>query len=259
MDHRLVVPAAGRAPASLPEVPPGDPTAFHRTLPGYVATPLLDLPSLARRAGVAQVLLKDEAERLGLPAFKMLGASWATVRAVRREWTGPDVPLDLPSLRAALAAGPARRLAAATDGNHGRGVARMAALLGLGCTVYVPEGTAAARVGDIESEGATVVVVDGSYDDAILRSAQDADATTLVISDTSWPGYTETPTDVIHGYATMFREVDAALADRGAARPSHLFLQAGVGSFAAAGLLHHADAGGTRPSGWSWSRRRPTA
>lgn len=253
MDHRFLVPPAGRAPASLPEVPPGDPTAFHRTLPGYRPTPLLDVPSLARRAGVARVLVKDEAERLGLPAFKMLGASWATARAVRRHWTGPDVPLDVQLLRTALAAGPPRRLAAATDGNHGRGVARMAALLGIGCTIYVPEGTAPARVHDIEQEGATVTVVEGSYDDAIVRSAQDADDATLVISDTSWPGYTETPTDVIHGYATMFREVDATLADHGATPPTHLFLQAGVGSFAAAGLLHHAR--GDRPGAGPDERR----
>ena len=195
------------------------------------------------------MIVKDEAERLGLPAFKMLGASWATVRAIRRDWIGPDVPLDLASIRAALAAGPDRSLAAATDGNHGRGVARMAALLGLRCTIYVPSGTAAARISDIEGEGAVVVVVDGSYDDAIARSAQDASERTLIISDTSWPGYTLTPTDVIHGYSTMFREVDTAMAELGGPGPSHLFLQAGVGSFAAAGLLHYSGVSPHRPLG----------
>ncbi len=249
MDHRLLVPAPRRPAGALPAVPPGDPMAFHATLPGYRVTELLDLPSLAQRAGVARVLVKDEGERLGLPAFKMLGASWATARAVRRSWTGPDVPLDLDSLRAAIAAGPPRALAAATDGNHGRGVARMASLLGLACTIYVPAGTADARIRDIEAEGAVVVVVDGSYDDAVARSAQDAGDDVLIISDTSWPGYVETPTDVIHGYSTMFREVDAALARQGASGPSHLFLQAGVGSFAAAGLLHHDGASPHHPFG----------
>lgn len=240
MTHRLVLPRADRPTGALPEVEPGDPLDFHRTLEEYHPTPLLRLPSLARRLGVAQVLVKDEAERLGLPAFKMLGASWATARAVRRHWTGPDVPLDVPRQRAALADGTERRLVAATDGNHGRGVARMAAMLGVGCTIYVPAGMAPSRQSAIEGEGATVNVVEGSYDDAVRRSAQDLDDRTLVISDTSWPGYATVPADVVHGYSTIFREVDDALRSTRSTGPTHVFLQAGVGSFAAAGLLHHA-------------------
>jgi diaminopropionate ammonia-lyase len=214
---------------------------FHRSLPGYLSTPLLRLPSLAAELGVADVYVKDEAERLGLPAFKMLGASWATARAIQREWA-PEVPLTLEALRGAVAGEPRRRLAAATDGNHGRGVARMAALLDLECDVFVPSGTAAARIADIEGEGARVTVVDGSYDDTVRRSAEEADERTLVVSDTSWPGYLDTPRDVIRGYATMFEEVDDALAASGLPAPTHLFVQCGVGAFAAAAISHYDDA-----------------
>ncbi|WP_375385766.1 diaminopropionate ammonia-lyase [uncultured Microbacterium sp.] len=243
MNHQLVIPRGGRPAARLPATEPGDPREFHRTLPGYRTTPLLRLPSIAERLRVAEVIIKDESERLGLPAFKMLGASWATARAVHREWMADDVPLRTEALRLALSSGPRRRLVAATDGNHGRGVARMAALLGLACDIFMPEGTAASRIVDIEAEGATVTVVPGSYDDAIRVSAEEADDDTLIVSDTSWPGYTRTPTDVIQGYSTMFREIDDALG----ARPTHLALQSGVGSFAAAGIAHYREQSAHRP------------
>lgn len=217
----------------------GDPTAFHRTLPGYAVTALYDVPRIAELLGVGRVLIKDESERLGLPAFKMLGASWATARAIRREWFPHLTELNLTALRGALSANPGRGLAAATDGNHGRGVARMARLLGLRCTIFVPAGTAEARSSDIESEGATVITVEGSYDDAIARSAAEASDDVLVISDTSWEGYRETPTDVIVGYSTIFREVDAVLAERGEHAPNVVLFQSGVGSFAASGIRHY--------------------
>lgn len=248
MPFRLVLPPTDRSPATLPAVEDGDPLEFHRRLPGYAPTQLLRVPELAKRLGVADVLVKDEASRLGLPAFKMLGASWATSRAIRREWTGEEVPLDVTAQRDALQ-GSGRRLAAATDGNHGRGVARMAALLGLRCSIFVPAGTARSRIEDIEGEGAQVTVVDGSYDDAILRSAEEVGPDTLVVSDTSWPGYTRTPTDVINGYSTIFREIDETLDRHGMAGPSHAFFQSGVGSFAAAGLGHYRTTSVHRPFG----------
>jgi len=222
----------------LPDPAPGDPIDFHRSLPGYRVTPLLDVPDVASRVGVARVLVKDESERLGLPAFKMLGASWATARAIQREWLPELRELTIDALRTALGSTSGRRLAAATDGNHGRGVARMAKMLGLGATIFVPAGMAAARIGDIESEGAEVIVVDGSYDDAIIRSAQESSDLVLVISDTSWEGYTQTPTDVILGYSTMFTEIDDVLEANGQRNPDVVLLQSGVGAFAAAGLRH---------------------
>src|SRR5690606_9971639 len=121
--------------------------AFHRRLPGYAPTPLRDVPALARAAGVGRVLVKDESSRLGLPAFKILGASWATYRVLCQRLGGEPEWGSLDDLAAVVAdrLGPLR-LVAATDGNHGRAVARMARLLGLRATILVPAGTAEARI-----------------------------------------------------------------------------------------------------------------
>jgi diaminopropionate ammonia-lyase len=186
--------------------------AFHQRLPGYEPTPLRDVPDLTAACGVGRVLVKDESSRMGLPAFKILGASWATYRVLcermgdEPDWTTLD---DLAALVAARL-GPLG-LVAATDGNHGRAVARMAKLLGLRATIVVPEGTADARIDGIASEGAEVVVTPGTYDDAIILSAGMAGDRDLLISDTSWPGYEDTPRWVIEGYATIFAEIDAQL------------------------------------------------
>jgi diaminopropionate ammonia-lyase len=237
----------------LPELPSGAPAGlapldFHRGMPDYRPTPLRSCPELAGRLGVGTTLVKDEAERMGLPSFKILGASWATVTAVLRHWVGDlDGPPTVARIAAAIPRRARRRLVAATDGNHGRGVARMARMLGVASEILVPAGTAEARVAAIESEGARVRVVDGSYDDAIAASARLADADTLVVSDTSWEGYHETPAAVIAGYSTMFGEIDAALARHGHPGPDVVALQAGVGALAAAGLRHYRrGAGGPR-------------
>ena len=231
---RREVPAAGFAPQSR------EPMAVHSALPGYAPTPLHDCPELARALGVATVLVKDESTRLGLPSFKILGASYATLDAIRREWL-PEFTVvpTVPAARAALAGREGLGLAAATDGNHGRGVARMAALLDLSCRILVPAGTADARIDAIAAEGARVEVVDGTYDDAVAASALLADERTLIVSDTSWPGYEATPRAVVQGYSTMFAEIDDQLAALGAPGPTVVALQAGVGAFAAAGLRHY--------------------
>jgi diaminopropionate ammonia-lyase len=206
LNHRTSPLPAGARPG--PQV-----HAFHQRLPGYAPTPLRDLPGLAAATGVGRVLVKDESSRLGLPAFKVLGASWATYRAlVERMGREPDWA-TLDELAAAVADQlGALRLVAATDGNHGRAVAHMARLLGLVATVLVPEGTAEARIDGIASEGAEVVVVPGTYDDAVTMSAGMAGERDLVVSDTSWPGYQDVPGWVIEGYSTIFAEIDAQLA-----------------------------------------------
>lgn len=242
MSYEIFVnPAVG--PLAADTITGPEPIEFHRLMPGYAETPLLDCPAIARRLGVARVLVKDESSRLGLPSFKMLGASWAVASAVRRQWLGEagagDAVLSPAEIRALIPQPETRRLVAATDGNHGRGVARMAKLLAVACTIYVPRGTAASRIADIESEGATVVVVDGSYDDAIAVSARDADTSTIVVSDTSWEGYIEIPRSVGRGYSTLFLEIDEALARSGNDALDVVAFQAGVGSFAAAGLVHY--------------------
>jgi len=185
--------------------------------------------------GVGQVLLKDESSRLGLPAFKILGASWAIYRALElRIGTTLEPWQTLADLAKRLAPLRPLTLSAATDGNHGRAVAHMARLLGFESRIYVPAGTAQARIDAIASEGARVEVVDGTYDEAVARSALDASERCLVISDTSWPGYEEVPCWVIDGYSTIFWEVDDELARLGQEDPQLVIVQVGVGALAAA-------------------------
>jgi diaminopropionate ammonia-lyase len=211
MPSRLLV---NHAVSPLPaEARPGpEVQAFHQRLPGYAPTPLHDVPALAEACGVARVLVKDESSRLGLPAFKVLGASWAVYRVLADRLGGEPDWATLDDLAAVVARdlGPLR-LVAATDGNHGRAVARMARLLGLAATILVPEGTVDARIAGIEAEGAEVVVVPGTYDDAVTLSANMAGDRDLVISDTSWPGYEDPPRWVIQGYSTIFAEIEAQL------------------------------------------------
>lgn len=224
------------------------PWGAHRSLPGYTPTDLRSCPQLAPILGVRTVLVKDESERLGLPSFKILGASWASLTEIQHAWCPrSDEPVTLQSVTAALDRVEGRGLVAATDGNHGRGVARIAALLGLSATILVPAGTAQPRIDAIASEGAEVQVVDGTYDDAIAVSAQLADADHLVISDTSWEGYENTPRAVINGYSTMFHEIEDAVTARGLPQPGVVALQAGVGAFAAAALRHYRTGTRTPP------------
>ncbi len=207
---------------------------FHERLPGYAPTPIRSVPGLARRLGVGTVLVKDESERLGLPAFKMLGASWASYRSIA-EHTGIDDGWDtIEELTARIEPHLPLTLAAATDGNHGRAVARFARLVGLSSRIWVPKGTVDARIAAIESEGAEVTVVDGTYDDAVAEAAKAAGPSTLVVADTSWPGYEQVPTWVIEGYSTMMSEVEAQTAQFGLPDPTVVVAPMGVGALGAA-------------------------
>ncbi|HEX5469611.1 MAG TPA: diaminopropionate ammonia-lyase [Gaiellaceae bacterium] len=230
---------SGRGPLPRSTAPSGEPLAYHRRLPGYQPTPLVDAPRLARRLGVGRVSVKDESARLGLPSFKILGASWATYCALRERFPerldGWETFDELAARTRML--GPLT-LAAATDGNHGRALARIAALLGLTARIYVPAGTAQAQIDAITGEGAAVTVVDGTYGDAVARSAADADDRCLVVSDTSWPGYEDTPRRVIDGYSTILCEIDDQLEARGWSPPDVVFVQIGVGALAAAVIRH---------------------
>lgn len=218
---------------------------FHRRLPGYTPARLVRADSVAAELGVGEVWVKDESNRLGLPSFKILGASWATYRTLRDlGGFGDDDWADLAELGALVARTTrVRRLAAATDGNHGRAVAHIARLLGLRASIFVPTGMAPARIEAIESEGASVEVVPGGYGDAILRSATEGADDCLVISDTSWPGYQDVPGAVVEGYSTIFEEVDEQLTEVGGADPTAVFIQVGVGSLAAAAVRHYRRAG----------------
>jgi diaminopropionate ammonia-lyase len=209
---------------------------FHRSIPGFVPTPLRESETAARALNVRSVWVKDESTRLGMPAFKILGASWATYRALMKHLGRPehDEP-TLAALKQAVAeSGRDLALVAATDGNHGRAVARMARMLGLRCTIFVPQGTVRSRIKAIARNGADVVVVDGNYDDAIAASAAMADDLHVVISDTSWEGYTECPRWVIDGYQTMLKEVIDLIDDGMVPEPSVVVAQMGVGAFSCA-------------------------
>lgn len=210
---------------------------FHERLEGYAPTPLRDLHGVAADLGLARVLAKDEGSRFGLPAFKILGASWAVYRLLCERLGGVPEWSTLADLAAVVAArlGPLE-LVAATDGNHGRAVASMARRLGLGATILVPAGTADARMAAIAEEGAEVRIVDGTYDDAVAASAELASPTALVVSDTSWPGYEDPPRWVIEGYATIFAELHDQLAALDAVADVVL-VPVGVGALAAAAAV----------------------
>lgn len=221
--------------------------SFHRRLPGYEPAPLVPIPEIAADLGLGEVWVKDESRRLGLPSFKILGASWATYAALERlgrfdrdEWT------DLAELaKLVRATTSVTRLAAATDGNHGRAVARVAAWLGLRASIFVPLGTSAARVDAITGEGAVVEVVNGGYEDAVIRSAREASDECLVISDTSWDGYVDVPRTVVDGYATIFEEAEAQVRATGREGFDVVVVQAGVGALAAAAVRQYRAHGGS--------------
>ncbi|MGP4022936.1 pyridoxal-phosphate dependent enzyme [Actinomadura sp. 3N407] len=217
---------------------PGDVASFHRALPGYGPTPLVELPSLAAELGAGRLFVKDESSRLGLPAFKILGASWGVHRALRDHYgLPPGAPLGPPR----DLAGPPVRLVTATDGNHGRAVAAMARLLGLDADVLVPHGVHPAAVAAIKEEGAGVTEVPAPYDEAVRLAAEIAasDPSALLVQDTAWPGYERVPQWIVDGYSTLFTEIDEQLVAAGAAPAGLVAVPVGVGSLAQAAVTHY--------------------
>lgn len=204
---------------------PGEAAAFHAGLPDYRPTPLTEMPLLATELGVDRLFVKDESFRMGLNAFKVLGASWAIHRTLASRPSGHVGPVAL---------------VAATDGNHGRAVARMASMLGLPAHVYVPDLVPRPAIAAIAAEGATVTVVTGSYDDAVRRAATAADRDGFeLIQDSAWPGYDEIPRWIVDGYATLFAEIDTQLGEAGAAPAGLVAVPMGVGSLAQAAVVHY--------------------
>ncbi|MFS0555417.1 diaminopropionate ammonia-lyase [Brevibacillus sp. 179-C9.3 HS] len=216
--------------------------AFHQSLANYEPTPLVSLPALARELGVGQLLVKDESKRFGLNAFKVLGASYAMARFLCEKLGQSMEELSFE----ALCSHEMREqigevtFVTATDGNHGRAVAWAAKALGQHAVVYLPKGSAQQRIDAIREAGAQAHVINGNYDEAVRLSEQMAkERGWQVIQDTAWEGYTTIPTWIMQGYTTMAAEAMeqlSALID--SKQPTHLFLQAGVGSMAAAVLGH---------------------
>ena len=231
-------------PVGLPAGALRAPRSLHRLVKAYAPTRLVDVPSIAERTGLGRVLVKHELNRFGLPAFKIIGASWATYRVLAARYAAVHGAAPEATSFAALCAAFSEfgdlTLVTATDGNHGRAVARAAAWFGLGADIYMPAGTVEARVRAIESEGARVTVVDGDYDLAVATAAATASADRLVISDTSWPGYTEVPTWIAEGYATIFGEIDRQVFDAvDSSVPDAIVIPVGVGAFLQAALDHY--------------------
>ncbi|MET9556560.1 diaminopropionate ammonia-lyase [Streptomyces sp. NPDC006645] len=207
---------------------PAEVRDFHAALPGYSPTPLTELPRLAEELGVGRVFVKDESSRLGLPAFKALGASWAVHRVLAE--------------RAASGEG-ARpvTLVTATDGNHGRAVARTARLLGQRAHVFVPRGVHPGAVAAIAAEGAAVTEVAGEYDEAVRLAAEAAAGPDAVlVQDTAWEGYERIPGWIVEGYSTLCAEIDEQLTEGGhAPGPDLVAIPVGVGSLAQAVVTHY--------------------
>ena len=210
--------------------------AFHKSFPQYSKTPLRKLENMAGYLGVKEIYVKDESYRFGLNAFKVLGGSFAMARYIAKQ-TGKDVS-DLPyqvltSEKLREEFGQATFFTA-TDGNHGRGVAWAAKRLGQKAVVHMPKGSAQSRFDNIAREGAQVTIETVNYDDCVRLAAAEAARTEhgVVIQDTAWEGYEKIPSWIMQGYGTMASEAAEQLPESG--RPTHVFIQAGVGSLAGA-------------------------
>lgn len=211
--------------------------SFHQSFPQYNETPLADLKQMAGLLGLKDFFVKDESYRFGLNAFKVLGGSYAIANYIAEE-TGKDVAeldydtLTSPQLKEEFGQA---TFFTATDGNHGRGVAWAANKLGQKSVVLMPKGSAKSRFDNIAKEGAQVTIEDVNYDECVRMANKMAEETDhgVMVQDTAWEGYEKIPTWIMQGYGTMASEAGEQLAARGK-RPTHIFVQAGVGSLAGA-------------------------
>lgn len=221
---------------------------FHASFPMYKETPLVALNGLASQLGVANIFVKDEAWRFGLNAFKVLGGSYAIGRWIAEKLGIPMEELTFDRLvsKEVKAALGELTFISATDGNHGRGVAWTAARLGQKSVIYMPKGSAAERLANIRAEGAEAEITDFNYDDAVRLANRHAEERGWVmVQDTAWEGYEDIPNWIMQGYTTLAYEAWKQL---DGVKPTHIFLQAGVGSFAASAQAFFASVyGDERP------------
>lgn len=207
---------------------------YHRSLPVYSVTPLRELKTFAKHYGVKHLWVKDESYRFGLNAFKALGSSYcmATLLAERLGLAENDLSFEAVTTPEAKKALGELTFVTATDGNHGRGVAWSAKTLGHKSIVLMPKGTAIERLENIRKLGSDASITDLVYDDTVQMAARVAsEKGGILVQDTAWAGYEEIPTRIMQGYLTLGMEIVEELKDK---RPTHVFLQAGVGSMAAA-------------------------
>ena len=211
---------------------------FHKSFPQYSVTPLQKLSALASYLGVKGIYCKDESYRFGLNAFKVLGGSYAMGRYIAKE-LGRDIsqlPYNVLSSDKLREEFGQATFFTATDGNHGRGVAWAAKRLGQKAVVRMPKGTTKTRFDNIAKEGAEVTIEEVNYDDCVRMAAAEAAKTEhgIIVQDTAWAGYEEIPSWIMQGYGTLVLEADKQLKENGVDRPTHVFVQAGVGALAGA-------------------------
>ena len=219
--------------------------AFHKSFPQYDRTPLTALEHMAEFLGLGRLYVKDESYRFGLNAFKVLGGSYAMARFIAKE-TGRDVselPYSVLTSEELKKEFGQATFFTATDGNHGRGVAWAANRLGQRAVVHMPKGTTKARLENIAKEGAQVDIQELNYDDCVRLAAREAAETPrgVIVQDTAWEGYEEIPSWIMEGYGTMAMEAGEQLKEAGDERPTHVFVQAGVGSLAGAVVGYFAN------------------
>ena len=210
--------------------------AFHASFSQYCPTPLVALPGLAGQLGLKSVCVKDESKRFGLNAFKVLGGSYAVARCLAERLNLPEQGLTKSQLHNTGASTAADKITfiSTTDGNHGRGLAWTARELGYPCIIYMPKGSEPARRDNILALGAQCTITDLNYDDTVRMSWNMAQEKGYVmVQDTAWEGYEQIPVWIMQGYLTLAAEILEQM-QTASIRPTHCFLQAGVGSFAAA-------------------------
>lgn len=207
---------------------------FHESFPQYSVTPLADLKKMAEFLGLESVKVKDESWRFGLNAFKVLGGSYAIARYIADQ-TGTDVselPYDVLKSEELKHKFGSATFFSATDGNHGRGVAWAANQLGQKAVIIMPKGSTQTRLNNILAENAKAWISDVNYDECVRQAAKLASETEhgVVVQDTAWEGYEKIPSWIMQGYGTMASEAGEQFGEK----PTHIFIQAGVGSLAGA-------------------------
>lgn len=233
-----------KASSGLPEMPgfqnvlkaSEEAYAFHSRLADYATTPLVRLDGCAARLGLGRIWVKDESKRFGLNAFKGLGGSFAVTRLLERmkcqaSWEGHGQVTFI----------------TATDGNHGRGIAWAARTMGQRAVVFMPKGSSPARVKAIEQEGAKVTVTEVNYDETVRIASDHANATGgVLVQDQAWEGYVDVPRLIMEGYLTIMHEITCQLRKAKESMPTHVLLQAGVGSFAGSMAAYLEELKGSR-------------
>lgn len=217
---------------------------FHRSIPGYKPTPLRNLDGLSKKLGLSKVFIKDESYRFGLNAFKVLGGSFAIARYLAQKLGKPieQMPFSVMTSAAVKQQLGDVTFATTTDGNHGRGVAWTAKVLKQKSVVHMPKGSSQFRLDMIRAEGAHADITDMNYDDTVRLTAKESDEHGwVIVQDTAWEGYEEIPLWIMQGYGTMALEADEQITAEGFEQPTHVFVQAGVGSLAGAIQGYFAD------------------